>query len=71
MTPAQRARRIRQINDRRAALAVEDRRLEAELRPLESQESRSLGIFVPLRGSTLLQEMDRRDAKVAAQAEAA
>ena len=59
MTPAQRARRLRQIDARRDALAAELRALDLEARPLENLHSWSLGIQVPLRGKKLIAEMDR------------
>lgn len=64
MTPAQRARRIRQIAARRAQLAAEDRALELEAGPLEREHSRSLGYsFPPLRGKALLDVMDRAEVR--------
>ena len=62
MTPAQRARRLRQIDARREALATELRALIEEARPLENEESWTRGFRVPLRGRTLILEMDRREA---------
>lgn len=68
MTANQRARRIRQLNSRRDQMASELRRLEAELAPLEREESRSLGFFFggTLKGKQLLDAMDRRDMKAQA-----
>ena len=66
MTPAQRARRIRQIDARRTALALELRALDNEARPLEIEHSRSLGFsFPPLRGKALIAVMDREEARAA------
>lgn len=61
-SPAQRARRIRQIAARRAQLAAEDRALELEAGPLEREHSRSLGYsFPPLRGKALYDVMEREE----------
>lgn len=60
MTPAQRSRRIRQCNARLDALEAERRAILAELHPLETEHSRSLGYsFPPMRGKALLAIMDR------------
>lgn len=60
MTPAQRARRIRQINARLDALEAERRAIMAELHPIETEHSRLLGYsFPPMRGKALLAIMDR------------
>lgn len=62
MTPAQRQRRLRQIDARRAVLADELRTLIAEARALENEQSWAMGYAVPLRGAVLIQAMDRADA---------
>ncbi len=59
MTPAQRIRRLRQIDARRTAIEAELRALDAEARPLENEHSWSLGFRVPLRGKALIDEADR------------
>lgn len=67
MTAAQRARRIRQIDARRAAIAAELRALDIEARPIEIEHSRSLGYsFPPLRGKMLIDVMDREEARAVA-----
>lgn len=65
MSPIQRSRRIRQLNARKDQLASELRAIEAELSPLERDESRSMGYFFggTLRGRALLAAMDTRDAQ--------
>lgn len=65
-TPAQRARRLRQIAARRDALHAEIRALDIEARPLENEHSWSLGYRVPLRGRKLLDAMDAHEARAAA-----
>jgi hypothetical protein len=66
MTPLQRARRIRQLNARLDAIEAERRAVTAELHPLETEHSRSLGFsFPPLRGKRLLEVMDRDERRVA------
>ena len=62
MTTAQRARRLRQIDARRESLTAELRDLIAEARPLENEQSWSMGFHVPLRGRVLISEMDRAEA---------
>lgn len=59
MTPAQRLRRLRQIDARRTAIEAELRALTDEARPLENEHSWSLGFRVPLRGKALIEEADR------------
>lgn len=59
MSPAQRLRRLRQIDARRATLEAELRALDTEARPLENEHSWSLGFRVPLRGKALIEEADR------------
>lgn len=60
MTPLQRARRIRQLNARLDAIEVERRAILAELHPIETEHSRSLGYsFPPMRGKALIAVMDR------------
>ena len=72
MTPAQRVRRIRQIDARIDALQAEIRALSDELRPLEIAHSQSLGYrFPPLKGKALIEVMDREDARLRARKEAA
>jgi len=61
-SPAQRARRLRQIDAKREALAAELRAIIAEARALENEESWSRGFRVPLRGRALIVEMDRAQA---------
>ncbi|BCA57736.1 hypothetical protein [Sphingomonas sp. HMP6] len=59
MTPAQRARRLRQIDARRESLTAELRTLIAEARALENEQSWAMGYRVPLRGAVLIAAMDR------------
>ncbi|WP_374139429.1 hypothetical protein [Sphingomonas sp.] len=67
MTPAQRSRRIRQCNARLDTLEAERRAILAELHPIETEHSRSLGYsFPPLRGKALIDVMDRELARAAA-----
>lgn len=68
LTPAQRARRLRQIDTRRDALQAELRQLDAEARPIENEHSWFLGYRVPLRGKALIEEIDRLAALAATQA---
>jgi hypothetical protein len=66
VTPAQRARRLRQINARREALNAELRELDREAHPLELEHSRSLGYsFPPQRGRALIAIMDRLEGRAA------
>lgn len=65
LTPAQRARRIRQLVAERERVTRRDREIVAELRSLENAHSWSLGFRVPLRGDRLLAEMDRREGRAA------
>lgn len=71
MTPRQRARRIRDINARLARIEEERRDIATSLATLENAHSWEMGFKVPLRGKTLLAEMDRRDAVAARAGEAA
>lgn len=59
MSPAQRIRRLRQIDARRATIEAELRAIDAEARALENEHSWSLGFGVPIRGKALIAEIDR------------
>lgn len=59
----QRQRRIRQLNARRATLTADLRAIEAELHPLETEESWSRGYRCVQRGKSLLDIMDREDSR--------
>jgi hypothetical protein len=61
MSPAQRARRIRQLNDRLASIEAERRQIVHDLLPLETEECWSLGYRCVVRGDRLIAAMDARD----------
>lgn len=64
LTPRQRRAAIRRKHARLAAIEAEARAIRAELLPLETEESWSLGFKCPTRrGQELLNEMNRRDAQ--------
>lgn len=66
MTPTQRAKQIRKMHDRLAAIEAEKRQIQASLLPLETEESWSMGYRLIVRGERLLAAMDARDAVSAA-----
>jgi hypothetical protein len=61
MTSIQRARRIRAMNARLASIEAERRQILADLLPLETEESWSLGYRCVVRGDKLIASMDHRD----------
>lgn len=63
MTDKQRASRIRKLNKRLASIEAERRQIVADLLPIETAESWSMGYRCVLRGDKLIAAMDARDAQ--------